>query len=369
MSKEIISDKQGITMMAMFIMGSTLILGAGGEAKQDVWIAILLAIAFAIPALFVYSRLLSLYPGKDLFDILEIIFGKIISKFIQILFIWYAFHLGALVIRNFTEFIRIVAMPETPPFITNIFLGIVCILAIKDGIEVLGRVTTFILPILITIILFVVLLSTSDIQLSNLKPVLYDGFKPVLKGAFSTFSFPLAETVVFTMVYSSLKSKGSSYKVYYLGLLIGSLLMVIVSVRNLLVLGPETASILYFPSYSAVSVVNIGEILQRIEVTVAVVFLFAGFTKVSICMYAATNGIVKTFNLGDYRNMVAPVGLLMVLLTRIIYENAMEMVEWAKYVYPYYAIPFQIILPIVILIVAEVRIRSRKQGIASRDIE
>lgn len=361
MSKELISDKQSTMMMTMFIMGSTLIFGSAGEAKQDAWIAILLAIAFAIPALFVYARLLSLYPGKDLFDILEIIFGKIISKFIQILFIWYAFHLGVIVIRNFSEFIRIVALPETPPFITNVFMGIVCILVIKDGIEVLGRVTTFILPILITIIIFVVLLSTTDLELSNLKPVLYDGFKPVFMGAFSTFCFPFAETIVFTMVFSSLKRKGSPYKVYYGGLLISSLLMMIVTVRNILVLG-ETASMLYFPSYSAVSVINIGEFLQRIEVTVSVVFLFAGFTKVSVCMYAATKGIAKTFNLGDYRNIAAPVGLLMVLLSRIIYENTMEMVEWAKFVYPYYAIPFQIILPIVIFIAAEMKSRSKRKA-------
>lgn len=369
MSKELISDKQGIAIMTMFIMGSAMILGPGGEAKQDAWIAILLAVVLAIPALFVYARLLFNFPGRDLFDILEIVFGKIISKFIQILFIWYAFHLGALVIRNFSEFIRIVAMPETPPFITNVFMAIICILVIKDGIEVLGRIATFILPILIAIILFVVLLGTPNFDLNNFKPVLYEGFKPVLDGAFSTFAFPFAETVVFTMVFSSLKRKGSSYRVYYWALLIGSLLIMVVSVRNLLVLGIETVAMLYFPSYSAVSVINIGEFLQRIEVTAAVVFLFAGFAKVSVCLYAATNGIAKVFNLGDYRNIAAPVGLLMVLLTRIIYDNAMEMVEWARFVYKYYAIPFQIILPIVILIAAEIKIRLESKALVKRTVK
>lgn len=360
MSKEIISDKQGVMLVILFTMGSTLILGAGGEAKQDVWIAILLAVAFAIPAVFVYSRLLFLFPGKDIFDILEINFGKVFGKFIQVFFIWYAFHLGALVIRNFTEFVRIVAMPETPSFITNMFMAIVCILAIKDGIEVLGRIAAFILPILMAIILLVTFLSMPNYELNNLKPLLYDGFKPVLNGAFSAFSFPLAETVVFTMVYSSLKSRRSPYKVYYGGLLISSILLISVFVRNVLVFGAETVSMLYFPSYSVVSVINIGEFLQRIEVTVAVIFLFASFVKVSVCMYAATNGIAKLFNLGDYRSMVAPVGLLMALLSRIIYDGAMEMEEWALFYYRYYAIPFQIILPIIILIVAEIKIHIRR---------
>ena len=43
-----------------------------------------------------FSRILSLYPGKDLFDILQIVMGKFVGKFISILMIWFAFHDGSL---------------------------------------------------------------------------------------------------------------------------------------------------------------------------------------------------------------------------------------------------------------------------------
>lgn len=43
------------------------------------------------------------------------------------------------------------------------------------------------------------------------------------------------------------------------------------------------------------------------------------------------------------------------------------MIEWAR-IYPYYAIPFQIILPIVVLIAASIRIRLQKQDKASNDV-
>jgi spore germination protein KB len=320
----------------------------------------LLAVAFAIPAMFVYSRLLSLYPGKDLYDILEIIFGNFFCKFIQLLYWWYAFFLGSIVIRDFSEFIRIVAMHSTPTIISKILMAIVCILVIRDGIEVLGRVLTFVLPILITIILFTVILSLPNAQLSNLEPTLYDGFKPVVHAAFATFSFPLGETVVFTMVYSSLKNSRSSYKVYYCGLLIGSLLIMLVTLRNVMVLGPEFAGMLYFPSYSSVSVIKFGEFLQRIEASVSVVFLFAGFAKISVCMYVATKGFAKIFQLGDYRTMVAPIGLSMALLSGFIFKNASESVEWAKNILPYYSLPFLVILPLFILAAAEIKIRLQK---------
>ena len=47
-----------------------------------------------------------------------------LSKDDSILYIWYVFHLGALVFRNFGEFMNIVALPETPMMISmlrNIF--------------------------------------------------------------------------------------------------------------------------------------------------------------------------------------------------------------------------------------------------------
>ena len=64
MNAEDISNKQGIMAITLFIMGSTLILGAGAQAKQAVWVALLIAVAIAVPVLFIYARLLSMFDGK-----------------------------------------------------------------------------------------------------------------------------------------------------------------------------------------------------------------------------------------------------------------------------------------------------------------
>ncbi len=365
MKKEIISDPESIITMITFIFGSTLILGSAGDAKQDAWISVLIAVAMAVPALFIYARLLFLYPGQDLFDILKRVFGNITGKIIGLLFIWYAFHLGAMVVRNFSEFMAIVAIPETPPMVVILLMGMVCIFAIKDGIELLTRITTFLFPLVLLLILIVVILSLTEANPENLKPVLYDGWKPVFKGAFSAFSFPFAETVIFTMVFSGFKNRISVYKTYYYALLISAVVILIISIRNIMVLG-QVGSIVYFPSYVAVSVINIGQFIQRIEVTVAMVFLLGGFVKISVCLYAACKGIAKVFTLGDYRQFVAPIGLFMLIFADNIYESTMEMLEWIKY-YPYYAIPFQIILPVIILIGAEIKVRQETiQGTGDR---
>lgn len=351
--KETISQKQGIVLLITFLLGSTLVLGTGSEAKQDSWLAILLAMVLSVPLFFIYARLLALYPGKDLFLIMEAIFGRVIGRLVILCYVWYAFHLGALVMRNFIEFIVIVSLPETPKYAVGIMMALVCIWGVKSGIEVLGRWTSFILPVILLAILVVTLLTIPRIKLENLKPVLANGMQPVVKGTLSAFSFPFAESVLLISFLGHLNKKGNPYKAYFISLLVSGLIIMALSVRSIAVLGVPTVSVLYFASYATVSLVNIGNFLQRIEVTVSIVFMFAGFIKICVCLQAACRGLTGILNIRDWKSMVAPLGLLMFIFSFTVYDNTMEMFHWAQKVYPYYALPFQVVIPLVAWIIAE----------------
>jgi spore germination protein KB len=266
-----------------------------------------------------------------------------------------------MVLRNFQEFIRVIAFPETPEFVPVMLMGILCIWVVKEGIEVLGRFSQLVIIILASIIIIVTILNMKDADFDNLRPFLYNGTGPVFKSAFSVFSFPFAETVLFMAVFNFMKKRNNSYRVYYFALAIGAFLILLSNVRNLLVLGADLIDQVYFPSYTAVSLINIGEFLQRIEVTVAVVLLFGGFVKISVCLLAAVRGIDYLFKIGNYRQIVAPVGLLMMITSCFIYQNIMEMEEFAAKVYKYYAFPFQVILPVIIWIGAEIKVKQDKK--------
>lgn len=345
--------------MTMYIIGSVIIVSSSSKAKQDIWAAILLGLLMVLPMLFVYSKILTSYPGKDLFDILTEVFGAFAGKVISTLFIWYSFHLGALVMKNFTSFVNVISFPETPQALTTMFLGLFCIWMAKAGLEVLGRWTTFFGPIALFIIGITVILSMTNANFLNLKPIFYDGFKPVISGAFGIFSFPYAETVVFIMVFNNLKTNSKTFGVFFISSLIGCFVMVVISVRNILVLGVPLNSTLYFPSYVAVRTLNIGDFLQRFEIVVALIFVLGGVVKITVCLYAATLGLTKLFNFDNYRNLVGPVGFLMMSFSCIIYHSIMEMFDWAVNIYPFYAIPFQILLPVIILIAAKIKIKVK----------
>lgn len=354
MEKEFINDKEAICLFITFVIGSSLIIGTGVSAKNDAWIAAIVGIMMAIPILAVYTRIISLFQGRDLFDILILLFGKVVGKILAVVYILYAFHLGALVLRNFGEFIKIVAMPETPLFVSIFSLGLVCIIAARLGIEVLGRTSAFFIPLVFLILIVVQILVIPQYHMDYLKPILGNGLSPVLMGGFSAFSFPFAETVIFMGVFSSLKTKKSPSKVFRWGIIISGLIMIVITIRNISVLGNMLGSY-YFPSYAAVSRIKIGDFLQRIEVTVSFVFFFGVFIKSSVCLLVVSKGVSKIFNLKDYRSIVIQIGLSMIYFAYIIYDNSMEMNYWAFKVYPYYAFPVQVILPVIIWILAEIK--------------
>jgi len=307
MKNEIISERQGIILITLFIIGSTFLIGSGGAAKQDAWIAVIIAISCSIILLLMFSRILSLYPGKDLFDILQIAMGKFAGKIISLLMIWFAFHLGALVLRNLSEFTSILIFSDTPVVFPMLFLTMLIIWCLKAGIEVLGRWSEFFIWIVLLISLLVTVFLIPDMNINRLKPILNNGLPPLLKGSLSSFCFPFGETVVFTMVFSNV-SKTKSYKKTFLGgLLIGGGIIFLATFRNTVVLGSETISRIYFPTSMVVSLIHLGPMLQRLEILVVITFLICVFVKVSICTFAVCNGISKVFGFNDYKFTATPI--------------------------------------------------------------
>lgn len=287
-------------------------------------------------------------------------FGKTLGKIISILYIWFPFHLGALVLRNFGEFINAVALPETPKIVPMIILAGLSAWVVKEGIETLSKCANFFIIIVISHLILFAFLSIPKMNTENLMPVLGNGIEPVLRGTVSAFTFPFGETVVFTAILSSLKTKKPPYRVCLISLIIAGLFIVLVSLRNIMVLGVEDISKAYFPSYTALSRINIGNFIQRLEIAASMVFILSGFIKICVCLMAACKGVSKIFGYDDYRFTVFPVALLMVNLSYIIYENTMEMFEWITNVWTNYALLFQLFLPILILITAEVKLRVQK---------
>ncbi|TQI66149.1 endospore germination permease [Clostridium sp. KNHs216] len=364
MKKQYLSMRQAICVMVVYICGSSVVLGGNSEAGQDSWIALLLSQVIAIPMVLIYAKIIKLFPEKNIFEVAEILFGKIAGKIVTALIAWYALHLGALVLRNFSEFVEITAMPETPQLALMIVMILVTTYMARSGAEVLGKWSLVSLVIIVSIMFLTVILLYNRLDMNNFMPVMEHSTKAILTGSYEIFTFPFVETVLFLSLADYVKKEDSPFKIYVWAEVLGALIMLIVALRNIAALGAAMLKVETFPSYSAARIISISDFLARVEGFISTNFILGGITKITVCLLAASKGLASLFNIRDCKKLVLPVSLCMLALCSIVYRNTMEMINFLD-IYKIYAIPFQIVIPVMIWIGGEIKARV-KEGTAEK---
>ncbi|WP_101911084.1 GerAB/ArcD/ProY family transporter [Marasmitruncus massiliensis] len=359
MQKDYITFQQHIFIILLFVLGSSVLFGVNTAAAQDSWIALILATLFALPMVLIYARILKLFPETDLFGIIDQVFGKIVGKVLVALLTWYALHLCALVLRNFTEYISIVALPETPQVVVMAFLLVITMYLARSKPKTLGQWAVISGITVILLIAFTIILAIKDIDFKNLLPIMPNGPKGVIIGAGQIFTFPFAETVVFLSIGNSIKKEESSYKIYVFAIISSAFIMLLAILRNIVTLGVPMSNNSYFSSFNMARTIHIGDFLSRIEGTISVNLILAGLTKITVSLICAAKGISSLFQIKNFEHMVSPIGLLTMSLCAILYRNTLEMFDFLKY-YSIYAIPFQVIIPVIIWITAERYAKKKK---------
>jgi spore germination protein KB len=82
--------------------------------------------------------------------------------------------------------------------------------------------------------------------------------------------------------------------------------------------------------------------------------LLCDIVKIAVAIYATSLGIAKLMNLGDYRKVTLPITWLMIALSTITFGNTVEFLGWSQ-IYFYFALPFQILLPLILWLRGEGR--------------
>ncbi len=357
--KDRITGKQMECTIALFLIGSSLVTGSATQAKQDTWFCMILALLLNIPLVWVHSQILELYPGRNYFENIVKACGKPVGKALCILLMIYSFHIAALVKKIFVNFIQTLNMPETPFIFILLSIVMVEFYMSKKRLFVVARVSKFTIPLLIVTVLMTMILSYSNLDPSNLKPVLRSDFRSMASGTLLIFTLPFGESVLCAPMFGALDQREPVFPVFLKGMLLGFSILLFANLRNLLILG-NSESVFAYPSYQAVSVIGIGDFFTRIEVIIGFNLLLAGFIKVCVTYFTCCQEVAKIFDFDDYVPLFAPCGLILVTLIMLVNSNTEEMLNWLKY-HPFYSLPFQVVIPVAVLITGKIRNRAQKK--------
>jgi spore germination protein KB len=352
-----ISNLQFFMLMFGFLYGSSVIINPATGAGRDAWLALIISWAGGLGLITIYMGLIRLNPGQNLVGILLSHFGKYVGGFIAIMYIWYFTHLAALVTRNFGEFMVATTYPLTPMPVIIMTSLLVTIYGLRSGLEVFARVGgELLIPIIPLPIIISLITLLPEYDFSSILPVLENGVKPVLNAAFGTLTFPFGETVVFLMIFPHLNKQEKIFKYSYLTFTITCLIFLNNIIRDLSMLGPGFFKRAYYtPHIIAQLIPNLS-----IEPLVAINLFIGGGVKVILCLFAAASGLIQLFKLTNYKMIVTVLTVFAGVLAVWVYRNPMEMFSWAFKEWPVYSVPFQMIIPLILLIISWIKNRKGK---------
>lgn len=354
-------DRQLMSIIILFLIGESSIFIEGVAAKKDLWISIILTVILTIPLVLIITRLQTLYPHKTLFEIIENICGKIIGKFLVLLYTWFALDLLVIAYADFGYFINTVAFPETPKVIPVFFYSLVCVYAVKLGIKILGMWAQLFLLIPIIFQLSASLLLIPQMDFNNVQPVLYYGVEPVLNGVLLTYSFPFGYLIGLPLAFGSFTTKKSYRSIYFKGYAIGSFIIFLTSMTAVLVLGEYACEVFDYPTYNAVSRIGIAQFIKRPEMISTIIYLIGGFIGLTIWLMASCQGLNKLFNTKDHKLYAIPLALLAVTMAEFDFNSVNEYFHWSRTAWKYYVFPFEAIIPIILWIIAEIKNKKDKK--------
>lgn len=323
------------------------------------WIPSITGFVLSLIIIYMYITVANRFPGYSLIEINEAVFGRIIGKIISFLYIFYFFSLSSFNTRVIGNFVSSSLLPNTPITVLFILFIFVCSLAVRKGPINLMRYGFIFALICITAILFNTLLLTNIINLKNFLPFFQLPIKNYLIGTQIITMLPNCELLVFIMLNPYIqKSKGFS-KALIGGLIIGSITNLVVVLRDVAVLGGYI-NLAANTANSVIRLINVGDILTRLEIVYAAILISMTFFKISILFFVTVSGLSRLFKLQSCKILVSIVGVLIIIYASAFFVSEAEHVQWLFTVAATYSTFFILILPLVTLIVLPLRGNNKK---------
>ncbi|MCM3653484.1 endospore germination permease [Metabacillus litoralis] len=324
-------------------------------AKQDAWIASSLMFLIGLFFVFITTQLDAIYPSVTYVELNEKILGKWIGKTAALLFLFYLFHLSSYLIREMGSFFTTQILVETPIQMIMIMLLLTSIVGVHLGLEVICRSMLIFFPWIILLLLLLFLFLIPQIKLENIQPIFGEGMKPIIKGSYENIALPYAQFVILLMITPYVTEKKEMKKAFYKGALIGGSVLTILIIFSILVLGADITARQSYPSYTLGRKISIGNFLERIEVIVAIIWIFTIYFKLTICYYGLSLGLAQVLGLKSYKILLFPLGFLILTFSIFSHPDIVDYRNFIAITWTPYSLTICFFLPLLLLIFGKIK--------------
>lgn len=329
------------------------------KVKQSAWISAMLGSLAGFICLWLVCKLGKRFPQQTLPQYSVIILGKPLGKIIGGAYVLFFLLINVLVIREFSDMLCITLMPETPGYIFVILFVLIGAYAAAKGIEVIARMTQFILPIFLVTILYMMIFTWTDVDLGKLFPLLEGGISPVIKSSVIPAAW-YGEIVILVIL---LPMVNKPEEVMRKGIAILSAVTVSLTAEIVVclgVFGPTFSGALLFPFWYLIESVEFGSYLQRMESFFIFIWLTGIVIKVAVFFYIGCYTTAQVLNLKNYRLVLFAAIPVHILGAVFLFSNTSALWDFLEQLWPPIASVFELGLPCLLLAVAVIRKKKKR---------
>jgi len=206
----------------------------------------------------------------------------------------------------------------------------------------------------------VILMEFNLADLGNLFPVKAAESENFVQITAAFVFIQFGELIAVMTVIPEVETRKKMVRTTLIGILIGNILVVLFVIADIAVLG-ASAQLQYSALYRVMRIINFGELINKVEVFLVAGYFFATIFRGMIHFYAACKTIGYALGIKTYQSLTVPIGTLMIGFTEFFASTSNILVEYMIWIYPYLAAIPQILLPLIALIVLEIKKRKEKR--------
>lgn len=357
MEKAKLSVIQLFALMFIFEMGTALVVSYGTNARKDAWLASLLALCRGIVLFYIFHFLYRQYPNLLFTGYIRELFGKYLGWIVGLLYCLHFLYICGRNVRELGDLLVSSTLSETRLLAINLTLVLVICYVIHLGIEVVGRTAEVFMVVLLLLGAagnFFVLVS-GDVDFHQIRPFLERGWKPIFTTAFPhLLIFPFGEMIAFTMLLPYLNRPQLAKRAWLAAMISSGMILSWTVLLNTSVLGVDVMQRSVFPTLTAVGKVNLFDFIERLDAIVVFTLLITVFFKASIYLYAAVLEIADLFKLKTYRQILLPIGTIVIFLSLAMASSFSEQGE-EGFLNHYLSLALLIVVPMLMLVVSVIR--------------
>lgn len=354
MLTEKLDGKQYAVLVIMNTLGASIIFIpsiATTYGKENGWITLLLSTIIGSIIILLYNQLIKALNGKAFFPAIESLFGKWFGTIMILLFTGFVFVNSSAILWSISDFVSLQILMGTPFEVISFMIIFTTLIAIKYGIEVIGRTAELFFPFTIISAIMLTLFVMKNAEITNIQPIFQLNRTATIVGIIPILSITFLELVILIGISSFVNQQKSARKALLVGGVTSGLILFIITFACITVLGVEGTIHYTYPIYALGQRISIFNFFERVEILVAFIWFFTIFIKLCVSFYVLVNGVSHMLKLSHYKTYSVPLAFLLFLGSMLLVPNTLEAHTFINGSYTVLSVTIGLIFPIIFLLV------------------